>query len=146
MTTTTTDFLNVDLDLVSRRDLTALVAGLAARSRMHVLFNERVGRTYRATLELGGAAALPSSAVARDPDKIVRRMAGIVLGLPDELRAHWNDATRRVFDLGFATGDTWLGMPCLKASTARLVADLDATVSISLYPPSRPARRARKKQ
>ena len=136
----TTSFINVDLDLTSRRNLTALVEGLSARSRMHVLFNERIGRIFHATLELGGAAAIAGSAMNGAPDRIIRRMSRIVLGLPADLRAQWASASKRIFDLGFHCGDTRLVIPCLEPTTIRLVAELDATVAVTLYPPERTAR------
>src|SRR4051794_13942512 len=101
-----TRFINVDLDIVSRRDLTGLVEALAPW--MHVLFNSPVRRSFHATLELGGRAALASSRFAHDPDKIIRRMTQLVTRLPHSRRADWDGATERRFDLGFECGDTRL--------------------------------------
>src|SRR5437899_381829 len=118
----TTRFINVDLDLASRRDLTPLVEALS--QSMHVLFNSRVRRTFRATLELGGRWAVRSAA----PDKIVARMVQLVQALPRQLRADWDRATSRWFNLGFECGDTRLMDIEIEPSTVKAVAEIGGSI------------------
>ncbi len=132
MTEAATQFLNVDLEIVSGDELTLLVEALSPH--MHVLFNGRVRRTFRATLELGGRAALASSPVAQDPDRIIRRMIRLVAKLPRPRRAEWDRARERRFDLGFECGGTRLPPVELKPGTLRAVAEVGGSIVVTLYP------------
>lgn len=123
-----TRFINVDLDLASRRDLAPLVEALS--TWMVVLHCSRVRRTFRATLELGGRWSVRYAA----PDKMVSRMVQLVEALPRRLRADWDGATARWFNLGFECGDTRLMNVELKPTTVRAVADIGASIVVSLYP------------
>ena len=129
----TTRFINVDLDLASRRDITAVVQALSPS--MHVLFNSRVRRTFRATLELGGRWAVQPAA----PDKMVGRMVQLVQALPPRIRAEWDAATSRWFNLGFECGDTRLMDIELKPRTVQAVAEIGASIVVTLYPCDRAA-------
>src|SRR5262249_2353543 len=124
-----------DLDLAARRDLTPLVDALAPR--MHVLFNSRVGRVFRATLELGGLAAIAGHPIASSPDRIIRRMVQLVEKLPRRHRADWDDAKERCFNLGFECGETRLTPVELKASTAQAIAQVRRSIALTLYPQER---------
>ena len=127
-----TRFITVDLDLVARHDLSALVEALSPR--MHVLFNARVGRRFHATLELGGAAAISGTRIASSPDMIITRMVQLIAKLPRARRAEWNAATERAFNLGFESGRTRLAPVVLKPSTVRVVAGVGGSIVVTLYP------------
>src|SRR5690349_20880128 len=83
-------FLNVDLVVLSRRDVAPLVAGLAPRA--FDLGVQRRGRWYFVAFELSREAGAPDAAV--------RRLAAAVAALRGAAREVWNAATQRDFDVG----------------------------------------------
>ncbi len=126
-----TDLINVDLDIASRHDLTALVDALAPR--MHVLFHARVKRTHHANFELGGSASIRGSSLGESPDRIVRGIAKLISNLPPARRVDWDRASKRCFDIGFTCGAGRLQV-ALEPRTVRAVADLGASIGVTLYP------------
>jgi hypothetical protein len=90
-----TAFLNVDLDVSSREDLTSLAE--AFRPRLIALHVGRVGRRYWARFEL--------RTQPRSPDAAIRRLVSAVEGLPVRQRARWKRAVTRDFNIGIQAAD-----------------------------------------
>jgi len=121
----TTHFMNVDLDLYSRRDLQPLVE--AFEKKVFVLYAGRVKRTYCAHLEL---ARNP-----RNADYAIRAFCALVEALPRQTRDLWNNAKTRDFSVGVQAG----ARPnpadfVLAAETLKAVSRLHARVVFTIYP------------
>ena len=119
-----TTFLNVDLDIASRRDLAPLVDGL--HPQLFALHVGRIRGRYRARLEL---RTQPSNV-----DTAIRRMVSAVERLPARLRAGWKGAVTRDFDIGIQAGerppDTEF---TIAQETVRMAGRVGARIVITVY-------------
>jgi hypothetical protein len=89
-----TAFLNVDVDVFAKYPLEPLAAALGDDVSLHY-----VGRVGRGLFQLHFALYSPKNA-----DSAIRGLAKVIGSLPRSSRRLWNDASRRVFDLGFQGG------------------------------------------
>lgn len=87
-------FLNLDFVIDARRDPGALVSALG--EKVLVLYTGRIGRTWRARLEL--------NRVTRTPDAAIRGFCRLIKALPPVERELWNTAKSRDFNIGVETG------------------------------------------
>ena len=119
-----TTFLNVDLDISSREDLASLAAAL--RPKLIALHVGRVGRTYRARLELGTQP--------RSPDAAIRRLVAAVQRLSVRQRACWRRATTRDFNIGIQAAEkpNDIEFPVASATVA-LVGKVGGRIVITVY-------------
>lgn len=125
-------FLNVDLELQSRRAVEPVVQALSVRAPLLSIY--RRGSLYCAAFEL---AAQPKSA-----DAAIRALAKLVLSLPAPARRIWNAATRRDFDIGIQSGqDPVALMVELSREAVQLVQRVEGRIIFTLYPPAQ-ARQA----
>ena len=124
MATQETHFLNVDLDIYSRKNLDALVAAFG--QRVVVLFAGKNRRTYEAHLEI--------SAAAKNPDRVIRAFVRLIQALPPSARRDWNAATHREFSIGIQAGAQPNAQDFLiDAATIALAAKVNAAISITIY-------------
>ncbi len=91
---TKTHFLNVDLFLTSRRDLTPLIA--AVGKKVHVLGQGRHGGRHWANFEVPFQP--------RGPAEAIRRFARVVVGLRGSAKALWLKASVKNLDVGIQSG------------------------------------------
>jgi hypothetical protein len=131
-------YLNVDLEIRSRSDLTPLVEAL--RSRLLVLHAGRRERTFFAAFETAGGSD--------PPDVAIRLLATALRRLPPSMQRLWRAAHDRVFDIGVERGPGTepLSLP-LRQDTMKIVAMLNARLALTFYSYSggsarRPAKRA----
>lgn len=121
-----THFLNVDLDVTSRADLTPLVDCLEPKTV--VMRSERLRGIYFASFEL-------LSSRARTPDQTIAGLARLVEDLPVTGRRLWDRALARVFDIGIQAGSVWPAYKSkIEAGTLARVAGLRADVIVTVYP------------
>ena len=123
-----TYFINVDLDLVSKVDLRPLVEAFG--TRVHVLYCERVGRKFHATLE---TAADPKSA-----DSCIRNFAALVRALPPKAKRQWKQAVRRDFNIGIQAQSNATRLASrfeISAATTQAAAAIGAAIVITIYSP-----------
>jgi hypothetical protein len=125
-----TKYLNVDLELESKANLSPLAEYFSERAL--VLFNGRVGRRHRLVIEIHDAPSRRSSHAA---DQCIQSLIELITPLPVPLRDLWDACTARVFDIGFESG------VCprpyeehLSEQTITLVASFGGAVRLSLYP------------
>ena len=113
-------FLNVDLDLKSRAEITPLIEAL--KPSVMVLHQGQ----RRATLEL---LKQPASA-----EQAVRQFINQVEGLSPPIRAVWQRCTRRVLSIGLQSGSTphQLVIPLAPTVLSRL-AILSLGIEIVMY-------------
>jgi hypothetical protein len=89
-----THFLNVDLDIYSKHDLSPLVKCFG--KKVVVLHAGVEHRNYSAHLEI--------AKLTRTADSIIRAFCKLVDALPERERALWNNATVRSFSIGIQAG------------------------------------------
>jgi hypothetical protein len=124
-------YLNVDLEVRARSDLSMLVGGLS-----RVLFNVHTGRVAGAHF-----ASFEAPTCGADPDSAICAMVKVVESLPRRTRAAWDRAEDRVFDIGIehARG-AWPFALGLRQDTLNMIAAINARVAITLYPVPRSRR------
>jgi hypothetical protein len=89
-----TAFLNVDVDVFAKYPLEPLAAALGDD-----VLVQNIGQVGRGLFQLHIAPYSPKNA-----DAAIRGLAKVIRSLPRSSRRLWNDASRRVFDLGFQGG------------------------------------------
>jgi hypothetical protein len=115
-------FLNVDVDVFSKTPLDSLVAAFGREVCVNYVGRER--RRYSAHFSLYEP---------RNADAAVRQLAQLITKLPRPARQLWNQASNRVFNVGFQSGfrpqalETAIGIAAVKAA-ARLGASLTVTI------------------
>ena len=126
-------FLNVDLDVRSREDLTPLAEAL--EPQVFALHVGRVGRGWMARFEL--------TRQPRTPDTAIRRLVTALERLPARERARWRRATRREFNVGIqAAAEPHASQFPIGPDTLELVARLRGRLVLTLYAPPVPRRPA----
>ncbi len=122
-----TCFLNVDLDVLSRRRLEPLATALERRG----LFVHYVGPEGA---RQGAHFSLTSIAGVSSADALMRKLAGHITALPPAVRVLWDNAASRTFNIGIQAG---IQPPsheiCIASQTLALVAALGARVVITTY-------------
>jgi len=121
------EYLNVDLEVRSRSDLTPL-ADEFSRS-LSLLHAGRVPRTFLASFEADSGSL--------SPDAAINRLADAVSSLTPSARRLWKEARDRVFDIGVeakSTGPDILAL-ALRPETLRAIARLNARLAFTFYPP-----------
>ena len=120
------EFYNVDLELKSRRSLVAL-ADEFERMKAFILRNHWYSGRYYLNLETDGCS-----------DKIdatIKGLAKLVEDLSPQGKTLWNSCTVRDFNIGVAcSGTRSTGYLRLKAESLAIIAKLDATVAVTVYP------------
>lgn len=119
-----TTFLNVDLDLQSRYDLQPLIEALSPV--IEPLGVWQTGRTHCAFLEL---VRQPKNA-----DSAIRKMAGVINGLPRAKRKLWDATKSRIFNVGIEAGMTQgTYVEDVSPETVTLVSKLGAHICFTVY-------------
>ncbi len=127
-----THFLNVDLDLRSMANLEPLVEAFG--DKVCVLYAERRGRTYTASLEV--------AKLTKDADSTIRAFCALIASLPKPARKIWDGAKTRDFNIGIqAELKPHVHEIALAAGTVKAVAELNARIVITVYAPEKRKRR-----
>jgi len=119
-----TEFLNVDLELCAPYDLQPLVTALGRK--VIVLYAGRTGRSYSAHLEL----ARPTTSA----DSTIRGFCSLIRALPPPARQLWDRARKRDFSIGVQAGEQPNSSDfVIEASTVQAVADLAGRIVLTVY-------------
>ena len=122
-----TEFLNVDLDLESRKSLEPLIRELG--DRVHVIYDgPSEEKTHMAALEV-------YEGDDNDPDSIINAFCRLIERLSPAAKSVWESCSMRRFDIGFESGVS--GHPLcvdLDSETLQRVAGLSASVGVTIYP------------
>lgn len=120
-------FLNVDLEVVSKTDLAPFVKSFGSR---------KVSVLYCIRQEDGFLAALELSTARRTPEQLLSRFCDLLEAMPPEAAKLWRNARQRIFDIGIESGRAQppLAVKISPATLARITA-LGATVAVTIYPP-----------
>jgi hypothetical protein len=122
-----THFLNVDLDIYSKHDLSPLVQCFG--SKVLVLRAGRERRKYSAHLEI--------AKLTKTPDSTIRAFCKLVEALSEQDRALWNTAIVRSFSIGIQAGAQ--PNPCdfrIQQKTVKAICDISAEIVLTIYPPA----------
>jgi len=117
-------FLNVDLDIYSKRDLQPIAKRLGRK--VFTLYIGRDRGRYSAHFELAGET--------RAPDSTIRALCRVIESLPTEERALWDSATVKSFSIGIQAG-TKQGPTdfVIRPATVKAVSELGAQIVLTLY-------------
>ena len=128
-----TQFLNVDLDIVSKSDLKPLIDAMG--DRIIVLYVGRVKRHYEAHLELAGSP-LPQAGHPKSPESLVLGFCKVIRRLPPDAKKLWDDARTRSFDIGIeARGPYRYYWFALTQKAIRAALEVNAQIAVTVYGP-----------
>ena len=123
-----TGFLNIDLEIFSKRDLQPLINALG--EKVLILYSAREGRTYRAHLEL--------ARTTRTPDATIRAFCALIERLPKAPRYLWNQAKRRDFNIGVEAGTSRQPREfAVSTETLEATHRLSARIAFTVYRPAK---------
>jgi hypothetical protein len=128
-----THFLNIDLDIYSKHDLSPLVKCFGRK--VVVLHAGLEHRNYSAHLEIAKST--------KTADSTIRAFCKLVEALAKQERVLWNNATVRSFSIGIQAG----AQPNprdfrIEQKTIKAICDISAEIILTIYPPA--ARRLAK--
>ena len=145
-------FINVDLEVWSRKDLAAFSNAL--ESRALILYAGKIRRKFFVSLEA------KSSSLSSSPERTMWTLLKLIQSLPPSARRAWNQAQSRVFNVGYEAGEfvtllqerpvgsgCWyplngseVAAPCETSFSPELlhaVAKVGGTIMTTIYPPRR---------
>jgi hypothetical protein len=138
--------LNVDLEIHSRSNLQPLVDALGGKVIVHYVGLEN--RHYKARLMLKESHR--KSQVTKHQsaaEAITLGFCKLIHELPPEARKLWNSAWTRDFDVGIESGKPgsfyWFE---LTPAALRVIAELNAKVSVTIYGPMKITKKSVKSQ
>jgi hypothetical protein len=124
-------YANVDLELASRRSLAPLVEAweeLATKMR-----DDWRGGVHFVSFEVSVRRVRNPG-----PNATIRAFVRLVEALPPRLRALWDGAHRRAFDVGVEMGSgPFVPVVDLSRDTIRRVAEVGGSIVSTVYPPLR---------
>jgi hypothetical protein len=121
---TETAFLNVDVDVFSRTPLDALVAAFGENVMVHYVGRER--RQYSAHFSLW---------FPRNADAAIRNLAELITKLPKPARRMWNQASKRVLNVGYQSGCRPFSFESeISSAAVAAAARLGASITVTIYP------------
>ena len=122
-----TRFLNVDLDIIARVPLDAVVEAFGEKA--FVLYVGRRGRLYSAHVEM-------SDSYRDNADQLIKKILALVKRLPRDTRRIWDQAISREFNIGIeAAHKSPVYVLRLKQDTLRDVISVNGTIVVTVYPP-----------
>ena len=129
-----THFLNVDLDIYSKRDLHPLVKS----------FGRKVIDLYTGRERGKFCTHLEVAKNVRAADSAIWAFCGLVEGLPKPERALWNTANIRSFSIGIQTGTQPNSCDfTIRLKTVQAVSFLGAQIVVTIYAPETVGRNKR---
>ena len=118
-------YLNTDLVIESRNDLSKIVEEFG--DDVIVLHHGEMRGYQHASFEVAEWST--------DADGTINSFCMLVESLPHEAREIWNGCISRVFDVGYESGSSPPNFRSeIRASTIRRVANIGASVVITIYP------------
>lgn len=124
-------YLNTDLDVSSREELTGLTSALASRG-MHPLHSATKGGDgqWYVTFE--------TDASFEEPEPNIAAMVAAVESLEVALRTEWFACSLREFNVGYDCGSKpWAFNQGLSSELLGRIAAIGASLRVTLYPPER---------
>ncbi|CAN5811150.1 hypothetical protein BH11MYX2_BH11MYX2_12270 [soil metagenome] len=132
-----THLLNVDLEIWSTEKRTPMVTAMKKRGFMVLTASRWIEDSYLASFECRSDAR---GRVAISADVKTRELAKAIEALPPKARKLFDNAKRRVFDIGNQGEKKTNGFQlALSSSTVKRVAALNAEIGVTVYAANRPA-------
>jgi hypothetical protein len=121
-----THYLNTDLDIESKSDLSRIVQEFG--DDVIVLYHgERRGYQH-------GSFEIDSGGTSAGADEVINAFCNLVENLPEEVREIWEGCCSKVFDVGYESGSSPRNFRSeLRASTIQRVAAIGAGIVITIY-------------
>ncbi len=120
-------YLNTDLDLTSRDDLTALAAAFEAGGVRPVHVTQGEDGLWYAMFETAERHS--------EPEPNIAATLAVIESLAAPLRSVWAGCTRREFNIGYDCGlGPWAFNQALSAELLGRIAAADASLRVTLYP------------
>jgi hypothetical protein len=124
-------FLNVDVDVFSRIPLDALVAAFGQKVMVHYVGRER--RRYSAHFSLWSP---------RHADAAIKRLAQLIVKLPKPARRLWDQASKRVFNVGYQSGYHPRSFESeISSAGVAAAASVGASITVTIYPTEQKRRK-----
>ncbi|MEO2269071.1 hypothetical protein [Pseudoalteromonas pernae] len=118
-------FLNVDLELESKHDISALVADLDKRA---VVLHYDKDETRQ-------LARIEAKSDAMSPDKAINELCEIIESCSKAGLKQWLSCSRRTFDLGFNSGHSPKCFnEAISADTLLRISAIGAGIEVTIYP------------
>jgi hypothetical protein len=125
---TQTHFLNVDLDIFSKRDLQPLLNAFG--EKVYILYSGHHGRTYRVHVEL--------AKITKSADATIRDFCALIDALPKTVGNLWSQAKQRDFNIGVQAGmSPHYSEFALSPETLRAADKVDARIIFTVYAPEK---------
>lgn len=125
-------FANVDLEVWSRESLQPLIDELGENvwNMGHFEFENK---NILASFEINPKSIDEWKEV--EAEEIILKFCSLIENLPPETRRIWNGCYKRVFDIGFESGNTENSFQTeIKAETLKRVAEIEASIVVTIYP------------
>jgi len=118
-------YLNTDLEIESNHDLSKIVEEFG--EDVMVLHQGEIRGYQHASFEIAGSM--------NGANAVINYSCSLVEGLPKEARMIWDECCSRILDIGYESGTS----PCsfrseIRASTIQRVAEIGASIVITIYP------------
>src|SRR5262245_34206994 len=124
-------YLNTDLDLVSRSDLTALAAAFKAKGVFALYVTHAPDGQWYARFE--------TDKQHTEPEPNIAKLVAVVESLGKANRATWLSCVKRDFNIGYDCGDEpWEFNQGLPAKLLGRLAAIGGSLRITLYPDREP--------
>lgn len=118
-------YLNVDMLLKSREDLTPIVDEFG--EDVIVLTNDKHGDFHYAYFEIAVSHA--------GPNEDIEYFCSLIESLEGEAQRLWNNSFYRIFDIGYESGTSNNSFSSdLRESAVKRVAAVNASIRITIYP------------
>ena len=123
-------YLNTDLEIESKSDLSRIVKEFG--EDVLVLHHGEIRGYQHASFGIAGGST--------DADATINSFCDLVEFLPKEIRETWDGCCSRIFDVGFESGSSPdRSYSEIKASTIQRVANIGASIAITIYPETKTA-------
>ena len=120
-----TKHLNTDLDIESSQDLTPIIEHFG--EDVIVLYHGEAKEMIRASFELSG--------IIDGPDEIISHFCMLAESLTGQARKLWDNAFRKVFDIGYRAGDFPSSFNSeIRSETIERIAAIGASIAVTIYP------------
>jgi len=118
-------YLNTDLEIESKSDVSKIVEHFGEDVLVHH-HGEISGYQHASFSIVGGSS---------DANGTINFFCDLIESLPNEVREIWDGCCSRVFDVGYESGAAPQNFRSeIRASTISRVANLGASVAITIYP------------
>jgi len=117
-------YLNTDLEVDSRRELTPLVEEFG--DAVFLMYNGEWGKNYRCSFEVNEHLAHANEAIAF--------FCMLVETLPKNVRKIWDESLKKAFSIGFESGEVEKIEVEIEPPVLERVAKIGAKINIVIYP------------